>query len=158
MEGCDLLFTFWQGGPEAFARATAADPDFVLAHLAAAQLAALDGDISTMRAALADADRVGTLTEREASQRHFLGLMLSGQPDAASDAGRDHLARWPRDAYVMFNYATIQGVVGAALGPDVKARQCALMDALAPHYPGDWSFLAQYAMGLAVPVARGRPE
>ena len=149
VEGWDLLFTFWTGGADCFARATATDQDFALAHLGSAQCAAINGTTSAMRAALADADRVATLTEREASQRHFFGLMLSAQPDAASDAGRDHLARWPRDAVVMFNYATIQGVVGAALGPDVKARQCALMDGLAPHYPDDWAFLAQYAMALS---------
>jgi hypothetical protein len=98
---------------------------------------------------LGAANRVTTLTDREASQRHFLGLMLSAQFDAASDAGRDHLIRWPRDGVVMHNYATILGVVGAALGPDLKARQGLLMDSLAPHYPDDWAFLGQYSMILS---------
>jgi hypothetical protein len=35
---------------------------------------------------LAAANGAVGLTEREASQRHFLGLMLSAQPDAASAA------------------------------------------------------------------------
>src|SRR5215475_11375498 len=107
VEGCDLLFAFWPGGQEAFARATAADPDFALAHLGTAQFAAMEGDIPALQAAIADASSATSVTEREASQRHFFGLMLSAQPDAASDAARDHLARWPLDGIVMHNYATI---------------------------------------------------
>jgi hypothetical protein len=45
VEGCDLLFAFWPGGDEAFARATAADPNFALAHLGGAQFAAMRGNI-----------------------------------------------------------------------------------------------------------------
>src|SRR5262249_50746273 len=47
------------------------------------------------------------------------------------------------------NYATILGVVGAAMGPDLKARQSVLMDALAPQYADDWAFLGQYSMMLS---------
>ena len=150
VEGCDLMFAAWPGAGQAFARATAADPGFALAHLGAAQVAAMAGDGAQMRTSLAAAKAAGAgLAGREASHLGFFALMLSGQSAAAIAAARAHLGEWPRDAMVMNQYGPIIGLISFSGRPGLKREQELVMDAFAPHYGEDWWYLAHHAMALS---------
>lgn len=148
--GYELLFLPWPGISEAFAVATTEDPGFALAHLGAAQAAAMKDDIAGVQASVASAKSAGTrLTEREASHLAFFDLLLSGQSGAALDAAREHLAAWPRDAAVMNHYGSIIGLISASGRPGVKRKQEDVLDAFAPHYGDDWWFAGHRAMALS---------
>lgn len=149
VEGCDLLFALWTGAEEAFARATREDPGFALAHLGTAQIAAMRGDVPALRAALAAAAGASDLSAREASQRAFLTLMLTGKASEALAAARTHLGQWPRDAVVMNHYGPILGLVSQSGRPGVKREQEIIMDFFAPDYGEDWWYLAHHAMALS---------
>jgi hypothetical protein len=98
IEGYERLFMVLPTARAAFEAATAEDPNFVLAHLGAAQAAALQGDIAKMQASLAAAKAADVrLTEREASQLAFFVKLLTGQTHAALAAAAAHVETWPRD-------------------------------------------------------------
>lgn len=156
VEGYDLMFGLWPGAAETFARATAEDPGFALAHLGSAQVAAAMGDVPGAQAALAAAKAGGgKLTAREASHLGFFSLMLSGQSDAARGVAREHLDVWPRDAAVMNHYGSILGLISSSGRPGVKREQEEVMDAFACHYAGDWWYMGHHAMALS---EVGRPQ
>jgi Tfp pilus assembly protein PilF len=150
VEGYDLMFTFWPGAADAFSRATAEDPNFALAYLGTAQIAAATGDFPTMQSALAAAKAAAVkLPAREASHLGFFELMLTGQSDAAIDAAGRHLAEWPRDAAVMNQYGPVLGLISLSGRPHVKRAQEAVLDAFARYYPDDGWYLAHHAMALS---------
>ena len=156
VEGYDLMFALWPGAADGFARATAEDPHFALAHLGSAQAAAATGDGPGAQASLAAAKATGgNLPEREASHLGFFALLLSGQADAARGAARAHLAAWPRDAAVMNHYGTILGLISSSGHSDVKREQEAVMDGFAAHYADDWWYMGHHAMAIS---ERGRPQ
>jgi tetratricopeptide (TPR) repeat protein len=151
VEGCDLMFASWPGAREAFGRATGEDPGFVLAHLGAAQAAAIQGDMAGIKTALGAAQGAADkgLTAREASQLGFLTLMLAGKAAEALAAARVHLGEWPRDAVVMNQYGPIVGLIGFSGRPGLKREQELVMDSFAPHYGEDWWFMAHHAMAIS---------
>lgn len=150
VEGCDLLFALWPGAKEAFAGAVAEDPNFALAHVAAARTAAGAGDMAGVQTSLAAAKAAGaSLTGREAGHLNFFALMLSGQSAAAIAAARSHLGEWPRDAMVVNDYAPIVGLLGMSGRPGLKREQELAMDAFAHHYQGDWWYMAHHAMAIS---------
>src|SRR5262245_46252074 len=95
-------------GPEAdteFARATDAYPDFALAYLGTAQVAAMKGDFSAVQAAVAAAKAAAVrLSAREESHLGVFETLFSGRIAAAVEAARAHLETWPRDAAVFNVY------------------------------------------------------
>jgi len=150
VEGYGRLFMVLPTARAAFDAATAEDPDFVLAHLGAAQAAALPGDIAKMQASLAAAKAAHVqLTEREASQLAFFVKLLTGQTHAALAAAAAHVETWPRDAAVMNHYPTILGLISQCGAPGSKRKQAELMDAFAPHYGDDWWYAGHHAMALS---------
>ncbi len=150
VEGCDLLLSLYPGAADAFDRAIAADPGFALAHVAKARARQLAGDMATARASIATAQAVsGGLPAREASHVAFFALVLSGQPEAALTALREHLAEWPRDILALSTCATPSGLIGASGRNGCKAEQAALMAGLAGSYGDDWCFAGYHAFALA---------
>jgi len=151
VEGYCLLFMTWPGAAAAFARATEADPHFALAHIGAAQVAAMQGDLPRMQGALAAAKAAAPSGpgEREASHLAFFEKVFAGQTGAAVEAARDHLATWPRDAVVFNVYAPILGLISQQGASGSKRRQAEVMDAFVAHYGDDWWFIAHRAMALA---------
>src|SRR6201991_3985166 len=74
-EGVDLLLAGWPGAAEAFERASAADPDFALAHIARARIHTFyqQGDVARKKAALARELVARNGGERERSHVETLG-------------------------------------------------------------------------------------
>ena len=83
VEGCDLVLTQWPGAVAAFDRALAADADFALAHAGRARALQMAGDMAAARAAVATAQALDNVPERDASHIEVFHLMLSGQLGAA---------------------------------------------------------------------------
>src|SRR3979490_755850 len=89
LEGCDLVLTLYPGAVAAFARATAADPSFALAHAGRARALQIGSDIAGAQAAIAAAQGlVGGLSAREASHIEGFSLAVGRKPDAALAAVR----------------------------------------------------------------------
>ena len=89
------------------------------------------------------------LSERETSRTRFFDLVFAGQTDVAIAALHKHLAAWPRDALVVANAASPNGVIGSSGRIGQKHQIAALMDSLAPHYGDDFWFLSYHAMALS---------
>jgi tetratricopeptide (TPR) repeat protein len=163
VDGSDLALTLYPGAAAAYDRAIVADPDFALAHVGKAQVLMRQGQVAAARAALSAAKLVAAgLSEREASHLAFFDLVFAGQTDAAIGALHEHLAAWPRDALVVANAASPNGVIGGSGRIGQKREIAALMDGVAPHYNDDFWFLSLHAMALSedgqLPVARAKIE
>lgn len=92
------------------------------------------GQVAAARAALSAAKRVAAgLSKREAGHLAFFDLVFAGQTDAAIAALHEHLAAWPRDALVVANAASPNGVIGGSGRIGQKRQIAALMDSVAPH-------------------------
>jgi hypothetical protein len=78
--GIDLLLSAWPGAAEAFDRATAADPDFALAHVARARVHSFYQQGEAARKAAADARELVARrgTERERGHVETLALAVEG--------------------------------------------------------------------------------
>jgi tetratricopeptide (TPR) repeat protein len=149
IEGYDLLFAAWTGADTAFAHAIHEDPNFAIAYLGSAQVAAGRGDVSAVQAALRAAREAVGLNERELSQLAFFTSLLTGKSAEALAAGRTHLGVWPRDAAVMNQYASIVGLLGFSGRPGLKRDQELAWDYFAPQYGDDWWYLAHHAMAIS---------
>lgn len=150
VEGYDRLFMPLPTADAAFATAIAEDPNFVLAHLGAAQAAAMKGQVAQMQASLAAAKAArGKMTDREASQLAFFEKLLTGQSFAALSAAGTHVDAWPRDAAVMNHYGPILGLISQCGLSNSKRRQAEVMDAFAPHYGNDWWYSGHRAMAVS---------
>lgn len=148
--GCDMLLSMYPGSDTAFARATAADPGFALAHVALARARQINGDMAGARAAIAEAQRLAEgLDARQASHVAFFALVIAGRNTEALAALRAHLRVWPCDAVVLSASATNSGLILSSGLAGVKQQQRDLMDAMAPHYGDDWWFASVHAFALA---------
>src|SRR5204862_1103966 len=150
VEASDLALTFYPGAHEAYDRAIAADPCFVLAHAGKAQVLMRQGDVAAARAALRTAKDVATdLSARETSHLRFFDLVFAGRTAAAIAALYEHLTAWPRDALVVSSAANPNGLIGGSGRIGQKHQIAVLMDSLAPHYGDDFWFMAYHAMALS---------
>lgn len=145
IDGVDRFFAAEPGVEAAFESAIAADPDFALAQLALARQHQTRGHRAGIAGPLAAARAVRGVTAREASQIEVLGAILEGRGAEAFARGREHLARWPRDALVAQTAVGVFGLIGFSGQPGREAAQLAFTSALLPHYGDDWWFLASHA-------------
>src|ERR1700754_591471 len=149
-EGVDLSLSAWTGAAEAFERAIAADPDFVLPLIARARIHTLyqQGDVARKKAASARELVAKRGTEREKSHVETLALAIEGQLPAGLAATRKHLESWPRDAMV---FSLPLGAFGlfafSGMAEHDQARQD-LCARYASHYGDDWWFLTNYGWAM----------
>jgi len=149
VEGVDLIFSANVGATEAFDRAIAADPHFVLAHVGRARSLQLRGEAAPAREAMATAHQAANgLSERESGHLAFYDLVVKGQGDAAVAAARKHLGRFPRDAMVLAPCTSVFGLIGFSGRAGREREQVEILDWLAPHYGEDWWFGCQHAFAL----------
>jgi len=149
VEACDLVLSANPGPGAAFDLAIAADPGFALAYAGKARVQQVGSDPVGARATFAAGQAVaGGISAREASHMAFHGLLLSGPPDAATEAAKAHLRDWPRDAIVLSPCSSVFGLIGFSGRPGREAEQVALLDSLADAYGDDWWFNAQHAFAL----------
>jgi tetratricopeptide (TPR) repeat protein len=156
VEGCEAKLTMYPGAIAAFDRAIAADPSFVLAHVAKAHALAERGDGASARASMTTAKSCAAgLSEREASHVAFFDVLLAGDGEAALSALATHLDAWPRDVVVLGTTAFTNGLIGSSGRAGQKRMLLELLDALAPHYADDWWFAAHHGMALSENGQRG---
>ena len=149
VEACDLVLSANPGAGAVFDRAIEADPGFALAYAGKARVQQVGSDPAGARETFAKGMGVaGGISAREASHMAFHGLLLSGPPDAATDAAKSHLRDWPRDAIVLSPCSSVFGLIGFSGRPGREAEQVALLDSVADAYGDDWWFNAQHAFAL----------
>jgi hypothetical protein len=140
--GVDLLLSANTGAEERLARATAADPDFALAHIARARLLQLQARMPEAREAAA---RAKALWERVSAreQRHIdtIALAVEGSAIEALALVRTHVSEYPRDALPLSLALGVFGLLGFSGRLDHHEAQLALLEELAPHWGEDWWFL-----------------
>src|SRR3984893_11555169 len=149
-DGIDLMLSAWPGAAEAFDRATAADPDFALAHVARARVHSFyqQGEAARKAAALARELVARRGTERERGHVGTLALAVEGNIPAALTAALNHLESWPRDAVVLSLPLGAFGLLAfSGMAAHDQARQ-ELCERHAPHYGEDWWFLSNYGWSL----------
>jgi tetratricopeptide (TPR) repeat protein len=138
----DLLLSANTGADERLARATTADPDFALAHIARARLLQLQARIPEAREAVAHArslrDRV---TTREQQHIDAIALAVEGAAAAALALVRTHALEYPRDALPLSLALGVFGLLGFSGRLDHHEAQLALLEELAPHWGEDWWFI-----------------
>jgi tetratricopeptide (TPR) repeat protein len=150
VEGSDLLLTLYPGAVEAFDRSIAADPGFVLAHVARARALQLRSDVAGAKASIVAARALAANgSARESSHLEVFSLLVDGKPDAALAAVRKHVTQWPRDAVAASIAANQTGLIGTSGRAGREQDQLDFLTALEPHYGDDWWFNSHYAMALS---------
>lgn len=151
VRGCETKLTMYPGAIEAFDRAIAADPDFVLPHVAKAHALIERGEGAAARAAMAAAnERTAGLSEREASHVAYFGHIVAGDSEAALTALRPHLDAWPRDVMVLATTAFTNGLIGSSGRSGQKRMLLDLLNRLASSYgEDDWWFTAHHGQALS---------
>ncbi len=138
VEGVDLYLSSNAGVAAAFRRATAADPDFALAHAALARELQTVSDMDGARTALQAARDIETIDAREASHINVLSLLIGGKPAAAYTALQEHLKDYPRDVLIAQPAMGVFGLIGFSGRAGREAENLAFAEKLAPHYGDDW--------------------
>jgi hypothetical protein len=138
----DLLLSANTGAEELLQRATTADPDFALAHIARARLLQLQARMPEARAAAA---RAKTLRDRLSAreQRHIdtIALAVEGSATQPLALVRMHVSEYPRDALPLSLALGVFGLLGFSGRLDHHEAQLVLLQELAPHWGDDWWFL-----------------
>ncbi len=146
IEGVDCVLSANHGAEDAFKRAIAADPSFVLARAGLArayQLVARGKDaVETMAVARQHAS---STSEREQSHIAALDHLVGGNGPAAYKSIIAHLEDHPRDAFVAQPCTSVFGLIGFSGVAGREAEMLAFMHRLAPHYGSDWWFDSLYA-------------
>jgi hypothetical protein len=159
-DGIDLLLSAWTGAAEAFDRASAADPEFALAHIARARIHTFyqQGDLARTKAALARELVARNGTARERGHVETLTLAVEGQIPAALAAALAHLETSPRDAVVMSLPLGAFGLFAFSGMADHDQARVDLCERHARHYGDDWWFLTYHGWSLTEngELARGR--
>ncbi len=138
----DLLLSANTGAAELLERALAADPDFVLAHVARARLLQLQARMPEARAAAARAKELrGGVSAREQQHIDTISRAVEGSATEALALVYTHVSEYPRDALPLSLALGVFGLLGFSGRLDHHEAQLALLEELAPHWGDDWWFL-----------------
>jgi hypothetical protein len=138
----DLLLSANPGADKLLERATSADPDFALAHIARARLLQLRARMPEARKAAAQARALcHRLAARERQHVETIALAVEGSAAQSLACVRAHTAEYPRDALPLSLALGVFGLLGFSGRFDHHEAQLALLQELAPHWGGDWWFL-----------------
>jgi len=144
--GIDAILGFDAGAFEALELAVAEDVGFALAHAALGRQLPFVGRTAegVAHAKRASALAPGT-TPRE--QRHIAALAASAGAPApvAIQAVRDHVAEFPRDAFVLFQCVGPFSLIAFGGSTDWRIENYELLDPLSGAYGDDWWYLASMA-------------
>jgi len=134
----------WDGATlDMFNRALALDPGLALAHAGAAVCYFLDERFPEARASAEQArEAVTGATARERGHVEAMAQLVTGRPDQAERAMREHLATYPRDLAVFQRLYYIWFWQGRF--PEMLA----MTTELARHYPGNSFMLGLHAFAL----------
>jgi hypothetical protein len=145
VRGIDAALAFNSGAEDALRQAIAADPGFALAHVALARQLQLAADPAAARhRELAEA-AAPTATRRERQHIEAMLPALEGNGPRALALMREHLAEFPRDAYLLFQVIGPFGLVAFGGSEDWRRETYSLLDPMATAYGDDWWFLTTHA-------------
>ncbi len=149
VRGVDLFLASEFGAPDAFAKATAADPGFALAHVGQARALMMAGDMPGAKAALAKGAALQDQTDARA-QRHIeaFALLFAGRAAECRALVRAHVLEHPRDAMVAQLCTSVFGLIGFSGETGREAELLAFTSALLPHYGEDWWMMGIHAVSL----------
>jgi len=163
-EAVDLHLHAWPGAEAAMRAAVEDSPAFALAQAGLALLCLGRGDAPAAREAIARA--TGLLdgasrapSDRERSHVALLAHIVEGRPREALQAVQAHAARWPLDAFANTTALGAFGLFAFSGRADHDAARLAFVEALAPHYPADHTWLLTqraWALVEAGRLAEGR--
>jgi tetratricopeptide (TPR) repeat protein len=138
----DLILSANAGAEPLLDRALAADPDFALAHIAAARMFQMQFRIAEAKAAAAQARALlGRVSKRERGHIETVALAVDGDGPGAMARLEAHIADYPRDALPLSLALGVFGLLGFSGRLDHHEAQLALLEGLAPQWDGDWWFL-----------------
>jgi tetratricopeptide (TPR) repeat protein len=147
--GVDGVLSAADGDTSHLDAATAADPNFALAHIALARARFLAADVAGARQSAARARELAAgITAREQGHVNALALAIEGKPLDSFAATHAHLAEHPRDAMVAAPATGVFGLIGFSGRQDREPEQVAFLEALKPHLADDWWFQGVYAFAL----------
>ncbi len=134
---------------ETLERTVEADPDFGLAHAALAREHQLYGRGKEARAAVETASRLAEgASRRERQHVEIISNLVGGKLGRAMELTREHIADFPRDAFVLNPSCGVFGTIGFSGRRNREAEQLELLEPLVKHYGDDWWFLTVYAFAL----------
>lgn len=141
--GIDLILSAWPGAAAALERATAADPEFALAHIARARVHAMYSEARMAKAKVAVAREIVVRngTERERSAVDVLALSIEGQPARSLTCALAHLDSWPHDALILSLLLGAYGLIAFSGKADHNQARVDVCERQARHYGDDWWFL-----------------
>ena len=129
-----------------FREAREEDPGFALAHAGEARMLQFRGKGREAREAITRATAVASnASRREQSHVAMLATAIGGDSPAALAALHEHLAEWPRDAFLLSQACGVYGLIGFSGRLERNDEQLALLEPLAGAYGDDWWFLSQIA-------------
>jgi tetratricopeptide (TPR) repeat protein len=142
IDGIDRNLSGNARASEAMRAAVAADEGFALGHVALARLLQFEGKMAESRAHLERAQALaGGITRREQQHIAILGEAIQGRGAEAVALTREHLAEYPRDAFVLSQSSGVFGLIGFSGCLDRNDKQLALLEPLAGAYGDDWWYL-----------------
>lgn len=129
--------------------AMAADPGFALPHSAMARQHQLMGRAADARASAEQACTLAAnASERERQHAGIFRLMVTGKGQDALVLTREHVQRWPCDAFVLAPSCGVFGLIGFSGRQDREPEQLALLEPLVDAYGADWWFDSAWAFAL----------
>ena len=132
-----------------FDLALGADEGFAIAHAAKARLAQFRGAFVEARAGIATARELAVgASRREQQHIEIIGAAVGGDSPRSLELLREHLADFPRDAFVLSQACGVYGLIGFSGRVGRNEEQLALLEPLAGAYGEDWWFLSMYAFAL----------
>jgi hypothetical protein len=142
----DLTLAADAGAPEAFEAAIEADEGFALGHAGLARMRQLRGQPAEAKATIARAQELAAdLGRRERSHIAAMSSVINDDMTSALASVTEHLAEFPRDAFVLAPAASVLGLIGFSGRQDRNTEQLAFLDGYAGAYGDDWWFLSTYA-------------
>jgi hypothetical protein len=142
----DAALAFNGGIDAGLEDATTADPGFALAHIALARQSHLAGNMEVARAHKeAAVAALASVTRRERQHIEALVPALEGNNPMALARMREHLAEFPRDAYLLFQVIGPFGLVAFGGSEDWRRETFSLLEPMAAAYGDDWWFLTSLA-------------
>ena len=159
-EGIDLMLAGQFGGELKVELAREEDPGFALAQVCHARNLQLKGRVPDAKevAALALSAAAGT-TRRERQHVSTIAAAIMASSDEALGKVREHIAEFPRDAYVLSQANGVYGLIGFSGHVDRNEEQLAILQSVADDYGDDWWFLGalSFAYNELFPSLRARP-
>ncbi|MCA9831452.1 MAG: tetratricopeptide repeat protein [Dehalococcoidia bacterium] len=142
----DAILAYNSGAEDALREALRHDPAFALAHITLARQLQVTGNIpEATREKEAALTAASSATRRE--QQHVAAIVraMDGDGSGATEFAREHLAEYPRDAYLLLQVSGPFGLIAFNGSPDWRAETFAIIDPLAKSYGDDWWFLNTHA-------------